>query len=84
MSHVERKGKLRNAYKILVRKPRVMRLYEISRCTGMREVNITINFRETVCQVADWIQLAKWRMTCFWEYGKEPWGSINARNFLIS
>jgi hypothetical protein len=53
--HIERMGKMRNAYKIFVGKR------ERKRPLGKRrwEHNIKMNLRETWWEVVDWIQLAQ-------------------------
>jgi hypothetical protein len=76
--HVERMGKDRDVYRILVGKPEGKR--PLGRPRRRWEDNIKMDLREVGCGCVDWMELSqdrdRWRAIC--EYGDEISGSINA------
>jgi hypothetical protein len=79
--HVAHMGEMRNAYKILVRKPKGKRTHR--RSSHRWNNNIRMNLREIGQEDLDW---TPWLRTgtsgnsC--EHGNEPSGSIKGRIFL--
>jgi hypothetical protein len=59
VGHVTHMGQIRNAYKILVRKPEEKR--PLGRCKPRWEDNIKIDFREIGWEGVDWIHVPQYR-----------------------
>jgi hypothetical protein len=77
--HVTRVEVMRNAYKLLVAKPEVKRLFR--RPKYRSEYNIRMDLREIVWEVVDWMQGP---MTGCCEHGNELTGFIKKGNCLTS